>query len=318
MAAEKTSVALANTIGTLFKNLPKLLLVNLLFSLPLAASIAAFWAVEQIFGISSVFIILLSVIPAFPFYAGVVQVTAHIVRGDEEISVVSDYFSGIKDNFLGFLIHGIIFYAAAVICCFSVSLYINNLSKSWIFYIFLGVSVIIALVFLFAFFYIPPMTVTFNISMKNIYKNSFLMSFGELKHNIIAVFGLAVVAAVCATILMCCTARTAVIIATAVLLLFILPSLVSFVINASVYKPMYNIIVDGDSVSKSIDKKIENRKTAPNQNIDEAAAKQISDELKKLEIDENADGDEYIFFNGKMIKRSVLIKMKRDAEKESE
>ena len=152
MAAEKTSVALANTIGTLFKNFPKLLLVNLLFSLPLAASIAVFWAIERILGVSSVFIILLSIIPAFPFYAGVVQVTAHIVRGDEDISIVSDFFSGIKDNFLSFLVHGIVFYAATVLCWFSITLYINNLSKSWIFYIFLGVSVIIALVFLFAFF----------------------------------------------------------------------------------------------------------------------------------------------------------------------
>ena len=318
MAAEKTSVALANTIGTLFKNFPKLLLVNLLFSLPLAASIAVFWAIERILGVSSVFIILLSIIPAFPFYAGVVQVTAHIVRGDEDISIVSDFFSGIKDNFLRFLVHGIVFYAATVLCWFSITLYINNLSKSWIFYIFLGVSVIIALVFLFAFFYIPPMTVTFDISLKNIYKNSFLMSFGELKHNVIAVFGLAIVAAVCATILMCCTARLAVIIATAILLLFILPSLVSFIINASVYKPMYNMIVDGESVSKSIDKKIENKKMGQRQNADEEAERQISEELKKLEIDENADGDEYIFFNGKMMKRSVLLKMKKDAEKESE
>ena len=315
MAAEKTSVALANTVGALFKNTPRLLLANLLFSIPLAASIALFWVIELVCGFSSPFIILLSIIPAFPFYAGVVQVTAHIVRGEENVDVPGNFILGVKENFLKFLLHGVIFYAAVVICWFSISLYVKNLSQSWIFYVFLGVSIIIAVVFLFAFYYIPPMTVTFDLRVKTIYKNSFLMSFGELKHNIIATFGLIVAAAVCATILMCCVVRIAVIIATAVLLLFVLPSLVSFIINASVYKPMYNMIVDGDSISMSIDKKMENRRRGQFYDDDE---KQLDEDLKNLEIDENADGDEYIFYNGKMMKRSVLLKMKREAEKETD
>lgn len=315
MAAEKTSVALANTVGALFNNTPRLLLANLLFSIPLAASIALFWVIELVCGFSSPFIILLSIIPAFPFYAGVVQVTAHIVRGEENVDVPGNFILGVKENFLKFLLHGVIFYAAVVICWFSISLYVKNLSQSWIFYVFLGVSIIIAVVFLFAFYYIPPMTVTFDLPVKTIYKNSFLMSFGELKHNIIATFGLIVAAAVCATILMCCVVRIAVIIATAVLLLFVLPSLVSFIINASVYKPMYNMIVDGDSISRSIDKKMENRRRGQFYDDDE---KQLDEDLKNLEIDENADGDEYIFYNGKMMKRSVLLKMKREAEKETD
>lgn len=33
-----------------------------------------------------------------------------------------------------------------------------------------------------------------------------------------------------------------------------------------------------------------------------------------LEIDESADGDEFIFYNGKMMKRSYLLKLKKEAE----
>ena len=42
------------------------------------------------------------------------------------------------------------------------------------------------------------------------------------------------------------------------------------------------------------------------------------DELKKLEIDENADMDEYVYFNGRMMKRSILLKLKNEALEEED
>ena len=42
------------------------------------------------------------------------------------------------------------------------------------------------------------------------------------------------------------------------------------------------------------------------------------DELKKLEIDENADMDEYVYYNGRMMKRSALLKLKKEALEEDD
>ena len=42
------------------------------------------------------------------------------------------------------------------------------------------------------------------------------------------------------------------------------------------------------------------------------------DELKKLEIDENADMDEYVYYNGRMMKRSTLLKLKKEALEEDD
>ena len=39
----------------------------------------------------------------------------------------------------------------------------------------------------------------------------------------------------------------------------------------------------------------------------------IDGELLKLEIDDK-NPDEYIFFNGKMVKKSVLLKLKQEAQ----
>ena len=66
--------------------------------------------------------------------------------------------------------------------------------------------------------------------------------------------------------------------------------------------------------SKKIDKKMDNRKKG--QFIDEEdEGNNIAEEFLDLDVEENKDGDEYIFYNGKMVKRSVIIKMKKEREK---
>ena len=316
MAREKNSVAvsLTNFISSLFHNFGKLLFTNLLFALPAGLFFAIFWAINTLTGINSNFILFLTAIPVFPFYAGVVQVTSHMVRGEEDVAVFSNFKAGVKDNFLRFLIHGVIVYFAIFFSYYSILIYskfgiVNNM-----YYVFLAVSIIITIFFLFAFYYVPSMTVTFDISMKHIYKNSALMTFGEFKHNLIATFGLFVLFLICATVLMCCVVTIAVIIATIVLAFLILPSIVSFVINSAIYKPMYNMIVGAEEKSKEIDKKMENRRKGQLFDDIEEEKSNIAKGFENISVDENDDADEYIYHNGKMVKRSVLLKMKKEAE----
>lgn len=310
MSNEKSPVALTTFITNLFHNLPKLLLTNLLFAVPSAVFFGLFWFINTATGLNSNFILFLTAIPLFPFYAGVVQVTSHMVREDEDVDVVHNFISGIKENFLRFLVHGAILYAAMFFSYYSITMYASFGKFNGMFYILLAISIIVSIFFLFSFYYIPPMTVTFDISMKNIYKNSALMTFGEFKHNIIATLGLFVLFLICATVLMCCYVPIAVIIATIILALFLVPSVMSFIINSSVYKPMYKTIVGGNEKSKEIDKKIENRKNGIFDDNEETSQKNIAEGLLNIEVDENADGDEYIYYNGKMVKRSVLLKLK--------
>lgn len=310
MSNEKSPVALTTFITNLFHNLPKLLLTNLLFAVPSAVFFGLFWFINTATGLNSNFILFLTAIPLFPFYAGVVQVTSHMVREEENVDVVHNFISGIKENFLRFLVHGAILYAAMFFSYYSITMYASFGKFNGMFYILLAISIIVSIFFLFSFYYIPPMTVTFDISMKNIYKNSALMTFGEFKHNIIATLGLFVLFLICATVLMCCYVPIAVIIATIILALFLVPSVMSFIINSSVYKPMYKTIVGGNEKSKEIDKKIENRKNGIFDDNEETSQKNIAEGLLNIEVDENADGDEYIYYNGKMVKRSVLLKLK--------
>lgn len=317
MSAEKNSVALSNFFTNFFHNLPKLLLTNLLFALPFAVFFGIFYLV-QTYLFKSIFVLFLTIIPLFPFYAGVTQVTAHMSRGEENVDVFHNFVAGVKDNFLHFLIHGVILFVAIVFSYFSISLYISLATTiSSFFYVLLVISVIIAIIFMFAFFYLPSMTVTFDLSMKNIYKNSMLMTFGEIKHNLIATFGLFVLALFCATAIFCCGDGVALVIVTAILGLFIVPSIMSYIINCAVYKNMYSMITGSKKKAEEIDRKLENRRNG--QLFDEEPEKSsIPDDFNDLEIDASKDGDEYIFYNGKMVKRSVLIKQKQQSKEDKQ
>ena len=317
MSAEKNSVALSNFFTSFFHNIPRLLLTNLLFALPFAVFFGIFYLI-QAYLLKSIFVLFLTVIPLFPFYAGVTQVTAHMARGEEEVDVIHNYIAGIKENYLRFLFHGLVLFGAIVFSYFSISLYISLASSvSGFFYVLLVISIIIAIIFLFAFYYLPSMTVTFDLSMKNIYKNSMLMTFGELKHNLIATFGLFILALFCATAIFCCGDGIALIIVTAILALFIVPSIMSYIINFAVYPNMYSMITNGKKKTKEIDRKLENRRNG--QLFDDEPEKPfVPDDFNDLEIDSTKDGDEYIFYNGKMVKRSVLIKQMQQSKEDKQ
>lgn len=314
MAAEKNMFALTNFFTSLFHNFPRLLLTNLFFAVPFAVFFSIFYAINVLTGINSNFILFLTAIPVFPFYAGVTLVTSHMVRGEKDIFVFETFVRGIKDNFLKFLIHGIIFYVAIFFSFYSITMYSSFGKYNNVFYVFLALCIAISFFFLFMFYYIAPMTVTFDLPMKNIYKNSALMTIGEFKHNLLATLGLFIMFLVCATVMLCCYVPVAVIIATIVLALFFIPSVMSFVINSCIYTGMYSIITGKDKKSSVIDKKMENRKKGQFYDNFEDEKPDIAADFSGVEVNEKSDGNEYIFYNGKMIKRSTLIKLKKESE----
>ena len=316
MASQSTkeSLPIAVVFTNLFRNLPRLMLTNLLFAVPLAAFFALFWLLGSLLppdGLLQGLVRLLAVIPVFPFYAGVVKITAKMATGEEKTPVFSNFFSAVKENFARFLVHGAVFYCAVVFSYVSFNLYLKLLSSSMIFVLPLVITVIIMLVFLFMFFYIPAMTVTFDIPMKYIYKNSFLMSYGELKHNFIGLFGLFLLTVVSTSLLIACYgSRVAVVIMTVLLVTLLVPAVASFIIHAAVYERMYTMITDKAAQLDAVNAKIDAKK----QQQHAQSREELMDAVRDFEIDEAVPDDEYVYFNGKMVKNGVMKKLKREAE----
>ena len=74
---------------------------------------------------------------------------------------------------------------------------------------------------------------------------------------------------------------------------------------------MMTLLVSKEDKKKELEKEILYKKN-PNLKKQEEAQK-FNEDFADIEIDETANGDEYIFHNGKMIKRSLLIKQKKEA-----
>lgn len=314
MANENAAPPIAELFSNLFHGFPRLLFTNLLFAVPAAVFFSIFYAINSLSGINSIFLLMLTVIPVFPFYAGVVQVTAHLAKGEENVAVFSNFIAGVKENFLRFLVHGAVFYLCVFFTYSSITLYFEIAQESKVFYALMVFCVLIGIIILFVFYYIPSMTVTFDLKMKSVYKNSLLMSFGEIKSNLIATFGLFLLFVVCSSVLMCCGGNIiAIAIVTAFLVLFFVPSIASFIINSAIRKRMYIMIIGRDEQSKEVDKKLADKRGEFAQLKNKPSQQELDEELKKLDIDSSADADEYIYYNGKMVKRSVLLKLKNDA-----
>ncbi len=300
---EKTKLGFVRFFNGYFKSFHKLLAVNLLFSLPSAAIITLVILINTLSGLNNGFIAFLPIILCFPFLPGVVVVTRNLARGDESVPVLSLFFSALRENFLRFFVHGVVFYLAYFFCYSSIALYWNLGENNAFFYIPLGIVIMIAIAALFTAYNVPTMTVTFDLGMGTIYKNSFLMSFGEIKNNFFSTVGLALTFLVIATIYLAIPElliRNIVVIS---IIALVVPATVFFIINFYCFKDMANMIAENGAVSAGI--KAENEKQEEEEPLD----------FSTLDLDENKDDDEYLFFNGKMMKRKTLREMaKQQAE----
>ncbi len=115
--------------------------------------------------------------------AGLTNVTRNIAR-DKHSFGLSDFFETVKKNWKQSLIAGIINVIITVFLIFSISFYYHN-SNGILNTVGLGVLLCIAFIFLVMNFYIWTMIITFKLSLKQIYRNSFKFVFINMKKNLL-------------------------------------------------------------------------------------------------------------------------------------
>lgn len=285
-----------------FKNFHKIILCNVIFAIPLLVFGSILYMLNNVFYTFNIVIISAVVFLCYPFYSGVTMVTRNIMRGDEDVNVIKTFIKGFKENWLKFTLHGFILFLAVLITYFSALYYYAFGKVSTPFYVLLVLVFLIATAISFAFFYIPLLTVTFKLSIKNIYKNSFLMSFGELKNNFFALLGLLLLALVCFTFTLFATTSIVLAIILITLMVFIVPATFSAIVNFAIYNDVIEIMSHKEDKESEIKDAIDNVGKKKQQPV---VNKQDLTEIKEKS---NGDADEYIFHNGKMIKRSVIIR----------
>lgn len=313
--SHQDTLPIAVVFTNLFRNLPRLMLTNLLFAVPLAAFTALFWLLGSLVPdnpMVSNLLLLFTIVPVFPFYAGVVKITSKMAVGEEKTPVFRNFFSGVKDNFPQFLVHGFVLYVITVFSYVSISLYVQLIARNPIFTGPLIITILIMLLFLFMFFYIPVMTVTFDIPLKYIYKNSFLMSYGELKKNFIGLLGLFFLTVIATTCLIACYGSPiAVVIVTIVLVAVFIPSVAAFIVHSAVYARMCEMITDKSAQVQSVNAKIDEKQQ---QQSKAESREAFLKTVRAFELEDTVPDDEYVYFNGKMVKAATVRKLKREVE----
>lgn len=125
----------------------------------------------------------LPIITIGPAIGAMTSVTLKMVR-DKPVDIYYDFKQGFKKNWKQSLILGILggLITSAIICAFLFYIQLEGIAYYLMMFIIGMIVVIIGMLWL----YVYPMTVGVNLKIKQIIKNSFLLSIKYIKHSIIA------------------------------------------------------------------------------------------------------------------------------------
>lgn len=189
-APKKTGIALFFDI--FFSKLWKLFGLNMLFfifCIPLVAAFFAIILIENVKVMVAVALLMGLIFTIFigPAMAGMTKVIRLFVI-QKHTYVIRDFFKGFRENFKKAVIVGVLD-VIAVLSAFSA----YNIYPDWaehyqnkLFYIPLVISMSVALVILLMNYYIFLMMTATDLSLKNLFKNSFALAFAALKPNVVA------------------------------------------------------------------------------------------------------------------------------------
>jgi uncharacterized membrane protein YesL len=271
----------------LFRKFFDLVKLNLLFLIPFAVAAILSYLVGRITGQS--FLWNLPFVLLSPFLAGLTFVTRNYAR-EEHAFIASDFKDAVLLNWKQFSIHGIICYVLFSVITFCIRFYYTlAASQGTLFLVLFGISIAVFLVFIFMQYYIPLMIVTFDLSLKQIYKNAFIFAIVGLWRNILltAIFG----AILFLNYFLYYLNPPVVLLINGLLVLFFAFSFSFFLIHFAVYPLIEKLMIHPV---------LEPAQTEPAESGEESAQAE-GEEEKKSE-------PEYVFYQGKLVKKSTLQK----------
>ena len=272
-----------SAFAVFFKQLPKLLLAGLLFAAFLDFFMSLSIAAGKISGFYNVIVCGLGLIPASLFLPGLVIVVRKYGVEKKFVPVIPTFFSAVRSNLKQFILHGFVIYLIVACSTFAIIYYgIGALGSSVYSMIFI-IYVLFTLVLTIALFYLILMAVTYELRLRDLYKNAILLVFGTILRNICALLYAAAVGAA-ALLAIVYTSGVWRYIAAAVVSV-LCPLLLSYGVTAIISKGMQ------DNVGPFVGVKPEKKKS------------EITDEEQEL-ANSISTGGEYVFVNGKMIKNS--------------
>lgn len=221
----------------LFRKFWNLIQLNLIFCVPVFVALLLGYFLSRFTTLS--LILYAPLILISPFVAGLTFVTRNYAR-EEHAFVFSDFIEAVQKNWLYFLINGLILFAVYFILQVAMSYYQAQVEKNWFFMLPLSLCIGVSVLFGFAQYYIPVMIITFNLKLKDIYKNAMIFSIIGLWRNLLLTVILAVIAFGIYLLMFLSPLTFALDLA---LLVFILFAFCMFLINFTVYPLVDKVMI---------------------------------------------------------------------------
>ena len=287
----------------LFSQFGKLVQLNLIFVIPTIVACALMLFIYMVpthFAIQisgmvqldgwATFVVPLPLVLLAPFSAGLTIVTRNFAR-EEHAFVWSDFWDAVKANWKYFLLNGLLVYLAYLILGFSVIYYYNMALIEWLYYIPLWLCLVVAVVFLFAQYYLPIMFVTFDLKFTHAYRNALIFTVAGFGRNILITI---ILAAMTAVVILVPLLNITVFVFI-MLFIFLIFSFVSYLVNFSVYPVIDKYLIQP---AKRMEEKVD---SSP-------ALTSSEEEFPGLfsQDTEDDDNDKYVYVNGKLVKKSEL------------
>ena len=301
---DKTNYKLVNFFSSFFDNFGKMAVANLLFDIPLVIFGGIIALISYISGTINIFIVFL-LIPIMSFvFPGIMYVCRKLTTKDK-IRPTKDFFKGLKENLKYSAINGLILYIFALGIWLTFGFYRDNLDNPMIIAAFV-ISIIFALYFLFMEFLISSMIVTVDLKFIQIIKNSVVLTLAGFVNNIKTLVSLMLVFSVLMTIILMTGNLIVSIVIIGLFVLLFLPIFCAYIIMFNAYPTIDKYVItpyNKEHEAQEVEQKKENM-----------VYETDIDELRELA---QANPDEFVFLNGRMLKRSSIQKMLEKRENKS-
>ena len=154
-----------SSLARFFTRFPKLLFAGLMYSIPFAVFSGIFILISFLSGFNNVILWSLGIIPAMPFYSGLVMVIRKISVEKEDVNVFKTFVQAFRENLKKSIFNGFVAYLI-VACSFFAILYYGTLAQTDIVYgsVF-TIYIVFSIAMLIMLFYVPMLTITYDLRL---------------------------------------------------------------------------------------------------------------------------------------------------------
>lgn len=182
--------------------------------------------------------------------------------------------------------HGVVTYAIIACSIFAFMYYFSLLGSSLVYGSMLTVYVLFSLILTSMMFYVPIMSVTYELKISDIYKNSFILVFGNILKNILAM--LFFIAVSLGFILWIAAAEGAMLVIAITVAVLFYPLIATYGVNVIIAKGLQENVGSFTGKDLLVDKEFEEK---------------VEKIVEQQAVERADSSNDYVFVNGKMIKR---------------